>query len=126
TVLVIEPPLGKCCPAATTRPQEKRAQRGRSCESTLTAARGGSSVVLVSCSVICVSHATGSGGDEVGRLVAERLGFLHLDEEIVAGAAARGGVSPADVADEERRKSLATRILGLISEGSGSAMALGG
>ncbi|HEV8105093.1 MAG TPA: cytidylate kinase-like family protein [Gaiellaceae bacterium] len=78
------------------------------------------------CSVICVSHATGSGGYEVGRLVAERLGFLQLDEEIVARAAARGGLSPADVADEERRKSVAVRILGSISEGSSSAATLGG
>ena len=78
------------------------------------------------CSVICISHATGSGGDQVGRLVAERLGFLHVDEEIVANAAARGGLSPADVADEERRKSLAARILGSISEGSAGTMALGG
>jgi cytidylate kinase len=78
------------------------------------------------CSVICISHATGSGGDEVGRLVAERLSFLHVDEEIVAKAAARGGISPADVADEERRKSLAARILGSISEGGASTMALGG
>jgi cytidylate kinase len=78
------------------------------------------------CKVICISHATGSGGDEVGRLVAERLSFLHVDEEIIATAAARGGVSPADVADEERRKSLAARILGSISEGSAGTMALGG
>jgi cytidylate kinase len=92
----------------------------------LTAARGRSSVVLVPCSVICVSHATGSRGDEVGRLVAERLGFLHLDEEIVARAAARGGISPADVADEERRKSVAARILRLMSEGSSGVAALGG
>lgn len=92
----------------------------------MTAARRRSSVVLVPCSVICISHATGSGGHEVGRLVAERLGFLHLDEEIVARAAARGGISPADVADAERRKSLAARILGSISESSSSAAALGG
>ena len=78
------------------------------------------------CSVICVSHATGSGGDEVGRLAAERLGFLHVDEEIVASAAARGQISPADVADEERRKSLAARIVSSISDGGSSAMALGG
>ena len=76
--------------------------------------------------VICISHATGSGGEEIGRLVAERLGFLHVDDEIVARAAARGGISPEDVSDEERRKSLATRILGTISEGGSSAMALGG
>src|SRR5205814_10347619 len=78
------------------------------------------------CSVICISHATGSGGDEVGRLVAERLGFLHVDEEIVADAAVRGGVSPGDVADEERRKSLVNRILGSIAEGGSSAAALAG
>lgn len=62
----------------------------------------------------------------MGRLVAERLGFLHLDEEIVARAAARGGISPADVADEERRRSLAARILGSLTEGSSHAAALGG
>jgi cytidylate kinase len=80
----------------------------------------------VPCSVICVSHATGSGGGEVGRLAAERLGFLHVDEEIVATAATRGNISPADVADEERRKSLATRILSSLSDGGSSAMALSG
>jgi cytidylate kinase len=80
----------------------------------------------VPCSVICISHATGSGGDEVGRLVAERLSFLHVDEQIVASAAASGGISPADVADEERRKSLAARILASISEGGAGTMALGG
>jgi cytidylate kinase len=80
----------------------------------------------VPCNVICVSQATGSGGDDVGRLVAERLGFLHVDEEIVARAAARGGISAADVADEERRRSLAARILGSLSESGSSAAALGG
>ena len=78
------------------------------------------------CSVICISHATGSGGDEVGRLVAERLGFLHVDAEIVADAAARGGISPGDVANEERRKSVVNRILGSISAGGSSAAALAG
>jgi cytidylate kinase len=77
------------------------------------------------CSVICVSRSSGSGGDDVGRLVAERLGFLHVDEEIVARAAARGGISPADVADEERRKSLTARVLTSMFDGGGSAMALG-
>jgi len=80
----------------------------------------------VACNVICVSYATGSGGDDVGRVVAEQLGFLHVDEEIVARAAARGGVSPADVADEERRRSLAARILGAIYEGGSSVATLGG
>jgi cytidylate kinase len=75
--------------------------------------------------VVCISHSSGSGGNDVGRLVAERLGFLHVDEQIVARAAARGGISAADVADEERRKSLTARILGSMFEGGSSAMALG-
>jgi uncharacterized protein len=68
--------------------------------------------------VVCISHATGAGGEEVGRLVAERLGFLYVDDDIVARAAARGGISPADVADEERRKSLVSRLLDALAEGS--------
>jgi len=91
----------------------------------LTPLRPRSSVVLVPCSVICVSRSSGSGGDDVGRLVAQRLGFLHVDEEIVASAAARGGVSAADVADEEQRKSLTARILRSIFDGGSSALALG-
>jgi cytidylate kinase len=75
----------------------------------------------VPCSVICISHATGSGGEEVGRLVAERLGFRHVDDQIVADAAARGGIDPADVADAERRKSFAQRILDAISSNTVAA-----
>jgi cytidylate kinase len=80
----------------------------------------------VSCRVVCISHATGAGGEEVGRLVAERLGFLCVDEDIVARAAAKGRVDPGDVADEERRKSLAARLLDAMAHGGGEAWALGG
>ena len=76
------------------------------------------SLAEVSCRVVCISHATGAGGEEVGRLVAERLGFLYVDDDIVARAAARGGISPAEVADEERRKSLVSRLLEALAEGS--------
>ena len=75
--------------------------------------------------VVCISHAAGAGGEEVGRLVADRLGFLYVDEEIVARAAAKGGVNAADVADEERRKSLAARALNAIAQGGGEAWTLG-
>jgi len=75
--------------------------------------------------VVCISHAAGAGGEEVGRLVAERLGFLYVNEEIVARAAAKGGVDAADVADEERRKSLAVRALNAIAQGGGEAWTLG-
>src|SRR2546421_6878057 len=76
--------------------------------------------------VVCISHASGAGGEEVGRLVAERLGFLYVNEEIVARAAAKGGVDTADVADEERRKSLAARMLTAIAQGGGESWAMGG
>lgn len=68
--------------------------------------------------VICISRAHGARGDEVGKLVAERLGFQYVDEEIVAHAAAMGGISPADVADEERRKSALSRLLQEIGRGA--------
>jgi cytidylate kinase len=75
---------------------------------------------------VCISHATGAGGDDVGRLVADRLGFLYVDEEIVARAAAEGGLEPRDVADEEQRKSLASRILTALSVSGAENVALGG
>ncbi len=72
----------------------------------------------MTCRVVCISHATGAGGEEIGRLVAERLGFVYVDDDIVARAAARGGISAAEVADEERRKSLAGRLLDALAQGS--------
>ena len=61
---------------------------------------------------ICISHATGARGVEVGRAVAERLGFRYADEEVISEAADWAEVSPALVADAERRRSLAARVLG--------------
>ena len=68
--------------------------------------------------VICISHATGAGGPELGRLVADRLSFRLVDEEIVARAAEHQKVSVDDLANVERRKSLLTRILGDIAAGA--------
>jgi cytidylate kinase len=76
--------------------------------------------------VVCISHATGAGGEEVGRLVSQRLGFLYVDDEIVASAAARGGIDPGDVADEERRKSVVARVLEAMTQGGGESWAVGG
>ena len=73
--------------------------------------------------VVCISHATGARGEEVGRLAAESLGYRYLDDEIVARAAAAGGITPAEVADEERRKTLAARVLEAIGQ-SGEAWSL--
>jgi cytidylate kinase len=70
-----------------------------------------SSVKPVACSVVCISRARGAGGEQVGRLVAERLGFLYVDEGIVSRAAAKAGIDAKTVADEERRKSVVSRLL---------------
>jgi cytidylate kinase len=91
----------------------------------LTPASKASSVERVPCKVVCISHATGAGGEEVGRLVAERLGFLYVDEEIVARAAAKGGLDASDVADEEQRKSFVARALQAFAQTGGEAWALG-
>jgi cytidylate kinase len=68
--------------------------------------------------VVCISHATGSGGSEVGRLVAERLGYRYVDEDIVVQAAVKGGVDLDILADEERRKSFLARVLDELSRGA--------
>src|SRR5512141_1243634 len=78
------------------------------------------------CKVVCISHATGAGGVDIGRRVADQLGFGYLDGEIVARAAARGGIDPGQVADEERRKSLGARLLEAWAHGGGEAWALTG
>jgi hypothetical protein len=65
----------------------------------------------VSRTVVCISHAWGAGGEEIGRLVADRLGFLFVDEEIISGAAAHAGFDPETVADEERRKPMFAGLL---------------
>ena len=61
--------------------------------------------------VICISHDTGADGTELGRLVADRLGFRLVDEEIITRAAENQKVNVDDLADVERRKSLLNRIL---------------
>ena len=72
----------------------------------------------MSCRVVCISRADGAGGDEVGHLVAERLGFQYVDEEIIVRAAAKGGLAPGDVAEEERRKSVLIRLLQEMGRGA--------
>lgn len=74
-------------------------------------------------SVVCISHTAGAGGHETARLVAERLGFRLVDEDIVAAAAARENLSVEDVAGAERRRSLVTRILRELGRSGGAETA---
>jgi cytidylate kinase len=76
--------------------------------------------------VICVSGSDGAGGDEVARLVADRLGLWYIAEDIVADAARRAGVGPETVADVEQRKSVVRRVLDELGETGAAGMALGG
>jgi cytidylate kinase len=70
--------------------------------------------------VICISRTLGAGGEGIGRLVAGRLGFTYVDDEIIARAAAKGGVRPGQIADAEQRKSLLRRLLAELGEARGA------
>jgi cytidylate kinase len=59
----------------------------------------------VAAAVVCISRSAGAGGDEIGRLVAEQLGYRLVDEEIVARAARQQGLDVKDVASAEQRRS---------------------
>jgi cytidylate kinase len=73
----------------------------------------------VPCTVVCISRPDGAGGATIGRLAAERLGFDYVDEAIVSSAAAKGGIAPGDVADEEQRRSALSRIVREIGRTAG-------
>ncbi len=72
--------------------------------------------------VVCIARASGAGGEEIGRLVADRLGFLYVDEEIIDLAAKRAGIDPEQFADEERRKPLFAGLLDHLADGSGTVL----
>lgn len=73
-------------------------------------------VALVSARVVCISRELGAGGEQVGRMVAERLGLQYVDEEVIARAAERGGVDSGLLADTEQRKSRLLRIVELLAD----------
>ncbi|MGQ0629605.1 MAG: AAA family ATPase [Sporichthyaceae bacterium] len=75
--------------------------------------------------VICLSAVDGSEGEQVGPLVAERLGYRMVNEEIVALAAREAEVDPQLIADVERRKSLINRVLERIGPAAAATAAMG-
>jgi cytidylate kinase len=77
--------------------------------------------------VVCISRSSGAGGEEVGRLVAERLHLRYVDEEIIGWAAEREGLDAKDVASVEQRKGWLARFFGGLGEGADPEMyAFGG
>jgi cytidylate kinase len=71
-------------------------------------------------SVICIARTLGAGGEEVGQLIAAKLGYRYVDNEIIERAAERAGVSAESVAKAERPPGLLSRILDGIAAGSGA------
>jgi Cytidylate kinase-like family len=76
--------------------------------------------------VVCISASDGSRGEDVAPLVAGRLGFQLVNEQIVARAAEEAGVTAAVAAGVEQRKSLVARLLEEMPAGAAGAAALGG
>lgn len=62
-------------------------------------------------SVICISRALGAGGEGIGHAVAQQLGYKYVDDEIIARAAEKAGITPEEMAKKERPPSLVTRLL---------------
>ena len=75
--------------------------------------------------IVCISRSAGAGGEAVGRLLSERLGFRYVDEEIVSLAAERAGVSIEEVADVEQRKSLVHRLMAQLAYTAADADVMG-
>ena len=61
--------------------------------------------------VVCVSRMTGAGGEPNGQLLAARLGFRYVDDEVIAVAADRAGLDPSVLAAAERHKSVLARLI---------------
>jgi cytidylate kinase len=70
--------------------------------------------------VVCISRAIGAGGDQIGRGVAERLGFRFIDDGIIREASRLSGEDADLIADAERRKGFLERALNsMASSGAG-------
>src|SRR5262245_41310671 len=61
--------------------------------------------------VVCISRTSGAGGEQGGVLVAQRLGFRYVDDEVIALASERAGLPPSTVAKAEHHESLLTKLM---------------
>lgn len=69
--------------------------------------------------ILTISRLYGSGGSEVAAIVAKKLGWSLLDNEVVDAVAARLGMSTAEVqAREERVPSLVQRLASAMTMGT--------
>ena len=71
--------------------------------------------------VVCISRFAGAGGEDVGRRVADALGYRLVDEEILQQAAESSGVSVEELADAERRTKVIDGLLRSLTVAGSSA-----
>jgi cytidylate kinase len=68
--------------------------------------------------VVCISRSIAAGGEGIGQLVAQQLGFRYVDEQIITKAAQQAQVDPALVAAAEHRQPLLRRVLDKMALGA--------
>jgi len=61
--------------------------------------------------VVCISRTDAALGEEIGKLVAERLSFQYVDEQVIERAARLAQVDPKLVAAVEQRQPLLQRLM---------------
>jgi hypothetical protein len=69
----------------------------------------------VAARVVCISRTDGALGEEIGELVAARLGFRHVDEQVIERAARLAQVDPELVKAVEHRKSMLRALMEKLS-----------
>lgn len=64
--------------------------------------------------VVTISQTLGSGGDQIGQMLAERLGLQYVDREVFERAANAAGVSVDNIVESDRVPSFLTRMIELL------------
>jgi cytidylate kinase len=67
---------------------------------------------------VAMSQVDGAGAESIGFDVAQKLGFVYLNDAIVAQVAKDQGIDPATVTEAERRKSFSARVLEVAARGA--------
>jgi hypothetical protein len=73
---------------------------------------------------VALSSVDGSLGEDIGRDLAQKLGFGYLNEAIVVQVANEKGVDPETVADAERRKPFFARVAEMAALGASAGVAM--
>lgn len=66
--------------------------------------------------VIAISRTLGAGGEELGTILADELGYRYVDSEILDRAAALARVTPAEIARVEDRATTTDKVLQKLGE----------